>query len=243
MLDQDDLTRYNRQIVMPEFGEEGQERLKASRVVIAGVGGLGCASATYLAAAGAGHLTIIDFDTVELSDLNRQILYTEGDLGEEKVAVAVRQLARLNPGIAIDPVCARIDTGNVQQLIEGATVVVDGLDNAAAREAVNAACVALKIPFVYGGVSRLRGMATTILPGETPCLSCFAPTGVGGQGVLGVLPGIIGNIQALEAIKICTGRRPALAGRLLLFNGEDLKVRVFDIIRNGSCPVCAGPAR
>jgi len=239
MLDQSELIRYSRQLIIPDFGEEGQGKLKDSHAVIVGVGGLGCVSATYLAAAGVGHITIVDFDTVELTDLNRQILYWEEDIGKKKVEVAQRKLSRLNPLIQITPVFAKITEKNAPSLISGAQVVVDGLDNSASRLVVNSACVEHKIPYIYGGVSRLRGMITTIIPGQTPCLACLSPEGAGGLGVLGVTPAVIANLQALEAIKILTGRSPSLAGRLLLFNGDDMKFRVREIARNESCPVCS----
>ncbi|OPY79301.1 MAG: Molybdopterin-synthase adenylyltransferase [Syntrophorhabdus sp. PtaU1.Bin058] len=244
MLDRDELVRYDRQLRIPDFGEEGQKRLKNSHVVIAGVGGLGCASATYLAAAGVGHITIVDFDVVELSNLNRQVLYWEEDLGARKVTVAQKKLSRLNPAIEITPICTEITEENVDNVIDGAQVVVDGLDRLSGRLALNAACVKKGTPYVYGGVSRLRGMVTTIIPGETPCLACFNPEGPQGLGVLGITPALIANLQALETIKLITGRRPSLAGKLLLFNGNDMKCRIYDIEKNLCCNVCSqGPLR
>jgi adenylyltransferase/sulfurtransferase len=239
MLDQSELIRYNRQLIIPDFGEEGQRKLKDSHVVIVGIGGLGCVSATYLTAAGVGHITIVDFDSVELPDLNRQILYWEEDVGKKKVVVAKRKLSRLNSKVEITPIFAEITEENVLSVIDGAQLVVDGLDNSAARLVVNSACVKLKTPYICGGVSRLRGMLTTIIPGKTPCLACFHPEGAGGLGVLGVTPAIIANLQALEAIKLLIGHSPSLAGKLLLFNGDDLKFQVYDIKRNESCPVCS----
>ncbi len=239
MLDQSEFIRYNRQLIIPDFGEEGQRKLKESHVVIVGVGGLGCASATYLTAAGVGHITIVDSDIVELSDLNRQILYWEEDIGEKKVIAAQRKLSKLNPLVQITPVFAEIMEDNVLSLINGAQVVLDGLDNQATRLMVNSACVKRKIPYIYGGVSRLRGMITTIIPGQTPCLACLSPEGVGGLGVLGVAPAIIASLQALEAIKLLIGHSPSLAGKLLLFNGDDMKFQLHEIKRDESCPVCA----
>jgi len=239
MLDQSELIRYNRQLIIPDFGEEGQRKLKDSHVVIVGMGGLGCASATYLTAAGVGHITIVDFDTVELSDLNRQILYWEEDVGKRKVAVAQRKLSKLNPAVEITPIFAKIMEENVLSIIDGAQVVVDGLDNSATRLVVNSACIKQKIPYIYGGVSRLRGMITTIIPGQTPCLACLSPEGVGGLGVLGITPALIANLQALEAIKLLIGHSPSLAGKLLLFNGDDMKFQVHEIRRNESCSVCS----
>jgi adenylyltransferase/sulfurtransferase len=239
MLDKDELKRYKRQLIIPDFGEEGQKKLKDSRVVIVGVGGLGCVSATYLTAAGVGHITIVDFDIVELPDLNRQILYWEDEIGEKKVVVAQRKLSRLNPAVEITPVFAKITEENALGIIAKAQVVVDGLDNSAARLVVNAACVKQGIPYIYGGVSRLRGMVTTIVPGKTPCLMCLSPEGIGGLGVLGVAPALVASLQSLEAIKILIGRSPSLAGKLLRFNGDDMKFQLLEIRRNESCPVCS----
>ena len=242
MLDQSEVIRYNRQLIIPDFGEEGQRKLKESHVVIAGMGGLGCASATYLTVAGVGHITIVDFDTVELPDLNRQILYWEEDIGERKVIAAQRELSRLNHLVQITPIFTKVTEDNALGIINGAQVVVDGLDNSATRLVVNSACIKQRIPYIYGGVSRLRGMITTIIPGQTPCLACFRPEGAGGLGVLGVTPAIIASLQALEAIKLLIGHSPALAGKLLLFNGDDIKFRVYDIKKNKNCPVCSPTA-
>ena len=242
MLNRSELTRYHRQLLIPELGEEGQRRLKKSRIVVVGMGGLGCASAIYLTAAGVGHITLVDFDRVELSDLNRQVLYSEEDRGEKKVLVARRKLSSLNPAIEIIATFAKITKKNVFSMINDAQVVVDGLDNLTTRLMVNLACVKHKIPYIYGGVSRLRGMVTTIIPGKTPCLACVYPEGSqgkGGLGVLGVIPALIANFQALEAIKLLIGQTPSLAGKLLRFNGNDMKFRIDEIKRNESCKVCA----
>jgi molybdopterin-synthase adenylyltransferase len=239
VLNQNELVRYERQLLIPDFGEEGQKRLKSAHILIAGIGGLGCTSATMLASAGAGHITLADFDTVHLSNLNRQFLYCEEEIGEEKVYIAQKKLSRLNPEIEITAVSQKITEDNVHDIIKHAQVIVDGLDNSDTRIIVNAACVEQRIPYVYGGVSRLRGMATTIIPGKTPCLACFNPEGVSGLGVLGPAPSIIANLQALEAIKLAIGHTPSLAGRLLMFNGDDVKFRFYDIERNKNCPVCS----
>jgi adenylyltransferase/sulfurtransferase len=239
MLEKRELVRYNRQLIIPDFGEEGQNKLKNAHAVIVGIGGLGCSSATYLTAAGVGYITIVDSDIVELPDLNRQILFWEEDIGEKKVIVAQKKLSKLNPLVQITPIFTKVTEDNVLSVINGAQVVLDGTDNVDTRLIVNSACVKLKIPYIYGGVSRLRGMVTTIIPGQTPCLACFHPEGPSRLGVLGVTPAIIANLQALEAIKLLIGHSPALAGRLLLFNGDDLKFHVYDIKRNESCPVCS----
>jgi adenylyltransferase/sulfurtransferase len=215
---------------------------KDSHIIIVGIGGLGCASATYLTAAGVGHITIVDFDTVELSDLNRQILYWEDEIGERKVVVAQRKLSKLNPSVEITPIFAKITKENVLSIIDRSQVVVDGLDNSATRLVVNSACIKQKIPYVYGGVSRLRGMITTIIPGQTPCLACLLPEsveGLGGLGVLGVTPALIANLQALEVIKLLIGHSPSLAGKLLIFNGDDIKFQIHEIRRNENCSVCS----
>jgi adenylyltransferase/sulfurtransferase len=242
VLDQKELTRYNRQIRMPEIGEEGQKRLGRSHVLIAGVGGLGCASATYLTAAGVGKITLIDFDRVELSNLNRQVLYWEEDIGEKKVLVAQEKLSRLNSGTEIVPIFARITESNVFSFIEGAEVVLDGLDDSATRLLVNAACVKHGIPYIHGGVSCFRGLITTIIPGKTPCLACFYPEGSQeerGLGVFGLIPAVIASLQTLEAIKLIIGQSPSLAGKLLRFNGNDMKFRMDDLQRNEGCKVCS----
>jgi molybdopterin/thiamine biosynthesis adenylyltransferase len=239
MLSQDELLRYQRQLMIPDFGEEAQTKLKDAHAIIVGVGGLGCSSAMYLTAAGVGHITLVDFDTVELSDLNRQILYSQDDIGEKKVVAASRRLNKLNSSVHIDPLFSEIKEDNVLGIISGAQVVLDGTDNLASRLILNAGCVELKIPFIVGGVSRLRGMVTTVIPGETPCLACLQPEGLRGLGVLGVIPALIANIQTLEAIKLLVGHKPALAGRLLLLNGDDMKFRNYEIQRNESCQVCS----
>ena len=239
MLDQSELTRYNRQLIIPDIVEEGQRRLKNSHVVVVGVGGLGCASSIYLTAAGVGHITIVDFDAVELSDLNRQILYWEEDIGKKKIEVAQKKLSKLNQGVEITPIFAKITEKNVHSVTDGTQIVVDGLDNLPARLVVNSACIKQRLPYIYGCVSRLRGMITTIIPGKTLCLACAHPEGPKGLGVLGVTPAVIANLQALEAIKIIIGHSPSLAGKLLLFNGNDLKFRVYDIKRDENCKVCS----
>jgi molybdopterin/thiamine biosynthesis adenylyltransferase len=242
VLNRHELTRYHRQIIIPEFGKEGQKRLKNSHVIIIGIGGLGCASATYLAAAGVGQITLVDFDVVELSDLNRQVLYWEEDIGEKKVSIAQKKLSKLNTAIKIIPLFTKVTEQNVSSIISGNEVVVDGLDNLVTRQIVNSACVKHKIPYIYGGVSRLRGMMTTIIPGKTACLACVYPERSqeeGRLGVLGVIPSLIANFQSLEAIKLLIGQPPSFEGKLLRFNGNDLKFRMDDIKKNEACKVCS----
>lgn len=241
-MDQDERIRYDRQIRIPEIGEEGQRRLKISKVAIIGVGGLGCVSSTYLTAAGVGSITIVDFDFVNQSDLNRQILYREEDIGKRKVFIAERRLSELNPNVEIKSYNIKIERDNVFDIIKGADVVVDGLDNLDSRLIVNSACVRFKIPFIYGGVSRLRGMITTIIPGKTPCLACIFPDGSKEEGTIGVLgttPALIGSLQALECIRILIGYGSSLAGRLLRFNGNEMKFVINEIRRNEGCKICS----
>jgi molybdopterin/thiamine biosynthesis adenylyltransferase len=149
----------------------------------------------------------------------------------------------LNPYIKISPVFTAIEEDNVNELIRGAGVVVDGLDNLKTRLLINRACIEQNIPYIYGGVSGFRGMITTIIPGKTPCLACFSPGEIKGKGVFGALPGIIANFQVLEAVKLITGHPPRLAGKLMLFRGEDMSIRTYDIDKNPSCPVCSNVDR
>ena len=242
MLTQSERIRYNRQLKILDFGEQGQKKLKNSHVMIVGIGGLGCASATYLTAAGVGRITFVDSDLVELSNLNRQILYREEDLGEKRVFIAQRKLSELNPGVKIIPLFAKITEENVFRIVHGAQIVVDGLDNFASRLSVNSACVKHGIPYIHGSVSRFMGLMTKIIPGKIPCLACVYPEGSpGGEalGVLGAIPGLIANLQVLEAIKIIIGHGPSFAGKLLRFNGNDMKFQIDDIKRNQSCKVCS----
>jgi molybdopterin-synthase adenylyltransferase len=242
VLSEAEVIRYNRQLKIPGFGEKSQKNLKESHAVIVGMGGLGCASATYLTAAGVGRITIIDFDVVELSNLNRQVLYWEEEIGEKKVLVAQKKLSKLNPQAEIIPVFATVENDNISRLVAGAHVVLDGLDNYPTRLIVNSACVRHKIPFIYGGVSRFRGLVTTIIPEETPCLACLYPEGSpggGGQGVLGVVPAVIANIQALEAIKLLIGDSPSLSAKLFRFNGNDMKFQIDELQKDQNCRVCS----
>jgi molybdopterin/thiamine biosynthesis adenylyltransferase len=242
MLNQNELIRYSRQLVIPDFGGEGQNKLKNARVTIIGIGGLGCFSSMSLTAAGIGNLKLVDFDIVEQSDLNREILFGQEDIREKKVFVAQNKLSRLNPFVQITPVYDEVVEENAIQIIEGSQIVVDGTDNLPSRLIINSACVKLRIPLIFAGISRFRGMLTTIIPGQTPCLACFnlEGTGTGCMGVVAPTPAILANIQVLETIKILTGHKPAMAGKLLLFNGDSYKFRIYDIQRNENCTVCSG---
>jgi len=243
MLTEYDLLRYRRQIYYPYLGEEGQDKLKRSHVVVAGVGGLGSPNAIYLAAAGIGRLTIIDYDVVSLSNLNRQILHYDQDVGREKVVSAYEKLGRLNPTVMVRPLNARIDEANAANLIAGADLVIDGLDNFETRLIVNKTCVDLGIPFIHGGIHSLMGEVTTIIPGKTPCYACLCqeiPEQEEEIPVLGPLPGVIACVQVMEAIKYLAGFGTLLAGRMLFIDGSDMTFSTISFEKAKNCPVCGG---
>lgn len=245
MLTEYDLLRYRRQIYYPYLGEEGQEKLKNAHVVIAGVGGLGSPTALYLAAAGIGHLTLIDRDVVSLSNLNRQILHYDQDIGREKVSSGADKLRLLNPTVQVTTVMKQIDEGNAVDLIAGAQVVMDGMDNFETRLILNRACVKLGIPFIHGGVHSLMGEVTTIIPGETPCFACLCqeiPDQEEEIPVLGPLPGMIACVQVMEAIKYLAGFGTLLAGRMLFIDGSDMTFSTIKIEKTKNCPVCGDQA-
>jgi adenylyltransferase/sulfurtransferase len=237
--------RYNRQLIIPEIGEEGQKKIKQAKVFIAGIGGLGSISSYYLAAAGIGHLKIVDRDKVDLSNLNRQIIHWTEDIGELKSESGLRKLKRLNPNSAIEAIHAEISEENCADLIGDCSVVVDAMDNMKTRRILNASAVRKGIPYIYGGVHQLDGMASTFIPGQTPCLECVFPS-LGSQsdgpppGILGPVPGLIACIQAIETIKLIAGLGGLLTGRLLFFSGYDMTFREFKIPRDPSCSVCSG---
>ncbi|MEM2083655.1 MAG: HesA/MoeB/ThiF family protein [Nitrososphaerota archaeon] len=236
-----ELERYDRQIRMPFIGINGQEKIKSSKIVIAGIGGLGCASATYLAAAGIGELILIDKEKVELSNLNRQILHWTKDIGKYKVESAKEKLIKLNPEIKIIAIKKEINEENVKELINGANIVIDGQDNFKTRFIINKACVELRIPFVYAAVQGLEGRLMTIIPGKGPCLRCLIPIDppeVATFPVLGAIPALIAMIQVIEAIKIILGIGEKYIGKLLIFDGERNVFNHVEIKRNPNCPVC-----
>jgi len=241
MLTNDDLIRYGRQILYTGFGEEGQERLKQSHVVVAGLGGLGCSAALYLTCAGIGHITLVDCDRVEPSNLNRQVLHYEQDIGERKVFSAARKLAQLNSSVEVTPVFKKVTERNARGLIKGASLVVDGMDNFRARFILNKACVSEGIPFIHGGVHGLFGEVTTILPRRTPCLACIFPELPQRRGafpVFGVTPALVAVLQATEAIKLLAGFGRLLTGKMLYFNGETMEFTLCNLVRNPNCQVC-----
>ncbi|OGP52203.1 MAG: adenylyltransferase [Deltaproteobacteria bacterium RBG_13_43_22] len=241
MLNEKEILRYDRQMMMNHFGREGQEKLKKSRVMIAGAGGLGSAAAYYLTAAGVGALRIVDKDQVDLSNLNRQILHWSPDIDRLKVESAKEKLVKLNPEIDLEIRKDEINEGTLPELTAGCNLILDGLDNFPTRYLINQQILRQGIPFIYGGILGMMGMTTVILPGQTPCLKCLFPQAPPPQKfpVLGTTPGIIGLIEANEAIKYLVGFGSLLTGRLLIYNGLEMRFSEIRIEPNPQCPVCA----
>jgi adenylyltransferase/sulfurtransferase len=237
----EELERYSRQILIHGFGEKGQKKLKNARVLVAGLGGLGTPASMYLVEAGIGRLTLLDAEQVELSNLNRQVLHWQLDVGKSKAGSAIEKLWAMNPNVKIETMIETINPKNAGKLVKGADVVIDGMDNYFARYLLNEACVRGRIPFVHGAVEGLLGQLATILPGEGPCLKCIIPKEPPPKPVfpvLGTTPGIIGCLQAMEAIKLIVGIGKPLIGRMLLFNGEDMTFDIIEARRDPNCPVC-----
>jgi adenylyltransferase/sulfurtransferase len=240
MLTPSERERYDRQIMIREIGEEGQKKLKRSRVVIAGGGGLGSPIALYLAAAGIGTIRVIDHDRVALSNLNRQILHGEEDIGKRKVDSASSKLKKLNSAVTIEAVAETITESNVSGLVQGCDVIVDAMDNMPTRYLLNRCAVERKTPFFHGAVYGFEGRAMTILPGETACLRCLyrGPVPQEKFPVVGVTPAVIGSIQATEVIKYLAGAGNLLTNRLLLYDGLQMVFNEFAVNRNPDCDHC-----
>lgn len=237
-----EMERYDRQIRISELGVDGQLKLKNSRVLVVGVGGLGGVAATYLAAAGVGHLRIVDGEVLELNNLNRQIPYSEKDVGRPKAEALAERLRLLNSDIVIEAIPKKITTDNVDELMRGVDVVVDGLDSFEARFLVNDKCVEFGVPFVHGAVYSFEGRLMTIVPGKSPCLRCFlssAPPELEVIPVVGPVPGVVGCLEALEAIKIITGVGELFTGKMLIFDGLSFEFMMIPIHRSPDCPVCS----
>jgi molybdopterin/thiamine biosynthesis adenylyltransferase len=244
----EELLRYNRQIMIPEIGERGQAIIKNSKVFVAGIGGLGSISCYYLAAAGVGRLRVVDKDRVELSNLNRQIIHWTTNLGDAKADSCRSKLKNLNPYCSVEAIQAEITPENCAGLLGDCEIIVDAMDSMEARRILNSVSVQKRIPYIYGGVHQLDGMASTFIPGETPCLECVFPaqgeaSSATPPAVLGPVPGVIACLQSIEAIKVILGLPGLLAGRLLCFCGSDLTFREFKISRDPECPVCSGLGR
>jgi adenylyltransferase/sulfurtransferase len=241
MLTQEDLARYDRQIMLHGFGEAGQAKLKDSRVFLAGVGGLGSPAAIYLAAAGIGHLRIVDDDEVELSNLNRQILHWQDDIKSQKADSAVAKLTRFNPDINIEGIAATITEDNAARLVADADVIVDAMDNLPTRYLLNKTAVNKGIPFVHGAVYGFEGRAMTVIPGKSACLNCLyhgANLPRDKFPVIGVTPAVIGCIQATEVIKYITGLGELLTNRLLNYDALRMTFTEFRVPRDPSCEIC-----
>jgi len=241
MFAEEELIRYQRQLIIPDIGEEGQKKLKKSHVIIAGVGGLGSISASYLVAAGVGHITLVDGDRVELTNLNRQILHWTGDVDKWKVDSASLKLREMNPYCRITTVPERITIHNVMDIFGNCSFIVDATDNFQTRQVLNMASLKKKIPFVYGGVNQFSGMITTFIPGETPCFECvfskMAPSEKS-AGILGPVPGVIASMQAMEVLKLILGVGEPLKGKMLHFSLLNMKFRVISIEKNPDCSMC-----
>ena len=240
MLTQEEKQRYDRQIIIPGVGEAGQEKLKKAHVIIAGTGGLGSPISFYLAAAGLGTLRIIDNDKVELSNLNRQILHWDKDIGKEKAKSAREKLSQFNKNVKIETINTTIDETNISSLVNGFDVIVDAMDNMPTRFLLNQAAIKHKIPFVHGAVSGLEGRAMTVIPGKSACIRCIyhgTPPKTKFP-VLGTTPAIIGAIQATEVIKYITGIGTLLTNRLLIYDGLNMKFSELNVVRNTNCEHC-----
>ena len=238
---------YSRQMVLKELGKKGQRKLAASNVAIVGLGGLGTISSLYLTLAGVGHLRLIDQDIVELRNLHRQILYSPKDVDYPKVEVASKALRKHNPLVKVEPVPENLHASNAEELLAGMDCVVDGLDNMQTRYAVNRACAKLRIPYVFGAAIGIEGNVSVFASPETPCLECVFPSVVDSKlltcevrGVLGAAPGVIGAIQAIEAVKVLTGMGAPLKGKLLICDFNDMYFTAIDVFRRGNCETCGG---
>ncbi len=242
-----EIRRYGRHLVMPEVGAQGQKRLKAASVLIVGAGGLGSPLGMYLAAAGVGRLGIVEFDRVEESNLQRQVLYGVSDVGRPKLEAAIERLREVNPLIELVPHEIRLDSSNALEILQGYDIVADGSDNFPTRYLVNDACVLAGKPNVYGSIFRFEGQVSIFWGARGPCYRCLfpepPPPGVvpscAEGGVLGALPGIIGSLQANEVIKLVLETGEPLIGRLVIFDGLELKFRELRLHKNSECPVCS----
>lgn len=249
MLSAEEQVRYAAHFALPGVGVEGQARLRAARVALVGAGGLGSPASLYLAAAGVGTLTLIDSDAVELGNLQRQIAHRTDGIGRPKVASAADALTALNPGCRVDPVRARLTDTNAATLLAGHDVVIDACDNYPTRYLVNDTCARLGLPWVHGSVWRFGGQASVFGAPDAPCYRCLYPDPpeddsptTAATGLLGPIPGIVGTLQATEALKLLLGIGTSLAGRLLLVDALTMTFRAVTIARDPLCPSCGVPA-
>jgi adenylyltransferase/sulfurtransferase len=245
-LSESELERYSRQLVLPDWSGEAQERLKSATAIVVGAGALGSPAATYLAAAGIGRIGIVDDDVVEISNLHRQPLHYSPDVGRQKAENAALKLGVLNPEVAVDPYPVRIDERNAPAIVMGVDVVVDCSDSFATRYVVNDACCAQRVPLVEAGVLGFDGLVLSIRPGESACYRCAFPTeppegsvpSCREAGVLGATAGIVGSIQALEAIKLLTGVGEPLLDQILQLDAARMEQTIVSTTRRADCPAC-----
>jgi molybdopterin/thiamine biosynthesis adenylyltransferase len=245
-LSKDELERYSRQLVVPEVGHAGQEKLRAGKVLIIGAGGLGSPAAMYLAAVGVGRIGIADSDRVELSNLQRQVIHRTADLGREKVASAAEKMAAINPLVVVDVHNMRVDSGNIAGLVRGYDFVIDATDNFDSKFLINDGCVAGGKAFCHAGVIRFIGQMMTVLPGKSACYRCVfgGPPAAGAVqtpaqlGIFGVVPGVIGTLEAMEAAKYLLGTGGLLVDTLLTYDAIKTEFRKVKVKQNPKCPVC-----
>lgn len=243
---EEQIQRYSRHIILPQVGGKGQKQLLASKALLIGAGGLGSPAAYYLAAAGVGTLGLVDGDAVDYSNLQRQILHASPDVGVSKTESAARKLSALNPDCLIQQYAFRVDSSNILNVIEPYDVIVDGTDNFPTRFLINDACVLAKKPLIHAGVFRFEGQAMTIIPGKGPCYRCIFPEppppgmvpNCQEAGILGCVAGVLGTIQATEALKVLLGIGEPLVGKLLVFDALEMQFRQIPIPRDPDCPVC-----
>jgi len=241
---------YSRQTVLAELGRKGQKKLRRSKVVVVGLGGLGTISALYLALAGVGHLRLIDQDTVELNNLHRQVLYSVNNLRYPKVEAATDRIRQVNPDVKVEPVPENVRESNIDKLISGVDCIVDGLDNMRTRYLLNRASVRHKIPYVFGAALGIEGNLSVFSPPETPCLECVLPNlddrympTCDIRGILGATTGIIGSMQAMETIKLLAGIGDSLKGKLMVCDFRDMYFTTIEIFKRPDCPVCGKGAQ
>lgn len=245
-LNDERIERYSRQILLPQVGGKGQEKLLKAKVLIIGAGGLGSPVACYLARAGVGTLGIVDSDVVELNNLHRQIMYSSEDIGRKKAVVAQLHLQRVNPDVEVVPYVLRLNSENIMEVIKGYDIVVDGTDNFPTRYLINDACIFAGKTLVFGAFFRYEGQAMVIKPGEGPCLRCIFPSppppglipSCQEAGVLGALAGVIGLIQATETLKLILGIGEPIIGKLILFNALEMDLTKVNVRRDNNCSVC-----
>ncbi|NMT64110.1 HesA/MoeB/ThiF family protein [Marinobacter orientalis] len=248
MLNDEELLRYSRQILMPRFDIAGQARLKSAQVLVVGAGGLGCPVALYLGAAGVGHLTLVDDDKVEVANLQRQIAFEQFDLGESKAERLADRVRRINPEVSVTALPQRLEGNELQRQVKSVTLVIDCTDNFSTRFALNRACVSARVPLISGAAIRGEGQLAVydVRDAASPCYHClYSEQGnedlsCSEAGVIGPLVGMIGASQAMEAIKVITGIGKSLTGRLLILDAWEMEWREMKLTRDPGCPVCSG---